>query len=347
MDNKRRNTLKASAAGVGALGLAPFVITSARAQSKVTWRLQSHYPRVSTSFEGSLRVIANELERRTDGGFKIELHGSGEISSAVQIFDIVKRGVVEIGGTHPGYHLGDAELFGLYTGVPGVLQSPWELNYYTKRLGLEAAVNEELRKQGMFAAALMAYPLELLLRRLPESDQGLGTLKVHSAGTLLTYLNEAGIAAQHVDGAELYAALSTGVIEGATWGAAQGALSMKLWEVAKFQMRPALALVNDVLLVNMKAFEKLPQEYQTIFTNLVQERYFVRTQEYLLGEILATRTGVDDFDVQVTQFPDYIAERLRLASRTILEKEMKKGELAREWGEKLANFAAELGRPVL
>lgn len=346
MKNGRRSTLKAAALGAGALGLAPFVSTPARGQPKVTWRLQSHYPKVSASFKGSLGAFADELERRTNGGFHIELHGSGQISSAMEIFNIVKRGVVEIGGTHPGYHLGDVELFGLYTGIPGVLQALWEMNYYTKRLGLEAAVNDELRDQGMFAAGLMSYPIELCLRRLPQSDKDLGTLKVQSAGTLLNYLNEAGIAAQHVDGAELYQALSTGIVDGATWGAAQGALSMKIWEVAKFQMRPALSIVNDILLVNQKAFDKLPADYQTIFRNLALERYLIRTQEYNVGEIVATRTGVENFGVKVTPFPDNIMERFKVASRKILETEMKKGKRAREWGEKLAGFAAELGRPV-
>ena len=88
----RRNILK----GTLAVAAAPAIITSARAQAKVTWKVQSHWPKASGSFDDSLGVLAKELEERTDGRFKLETLGAGEIAKGGEIYNIVRRGVVQI-----------------------------------------------------------------------------------------------------------------------------------------------------------------------------------------------------------------------------------------------------------
>src|SRR5690606_13093007 len=72
----RRTALK----GISGLAVAPALIGSARAQGRVRWKLQSHLPKSSVSFQGSLGVLADELEKRTDGRFTLELLGAGELA---------------------------------------------------------------------------------------------------------------------------------------------------------------------------------------------------------------------------------------------------------------------------
>ena len=87
----RRNALAAGAALVAA----PAVIGQARAAAEVTWKVQSHWPKASASYGDSLEVIAQELEENTGGRFKLELFGAGEFAKGAEIFNIVRRGVVE------------------------------------------------------------------------------------------------------------------------------------------------------------------------------------------------------------------------------------------------------------
>ena len=72
----RRTALKSSLA----VAAAPALIGSANAQTKVTWKVQAHWPKASSSFKDSLEVFAAELDRRTGGRFKMQLFGAGELA---------------------------------------------------------------------------------------------------------------------------------------------------------------------------------------------------------------------------------------------------------------------------
>ena len=96
----------------------PAVIGTAHAQEKVSWKVQSHWPKASGSFNDSLVVLQKELEERTGGRFKMELYGAGEIAKDREIFNVVRKGVVQMGTISPAYILGEAQAMGLFYGVP-------------------------------------------------------------------------------------------------------------------------------------------------------------------------------------------------------------------------------------
>ncbi|AVO49276.1 ABC transporter substrate-binding protein [Melaminivora suipulveris] len=335
----RRNALKGTLAAVAA----PAIITSAHAQAKVTWRVQSHWPKASGSFTASLVPMAKELEERTKGRFKLTLMGAGEIAKGGEVFNVVRRGVVQMGSTAPSYNPDESELMDQYYGVPGTLREPWEMAHLIKNLGLEAALNEQLKAKGVFMMAEKTYPTELVLKKKIKAGDDLSRIKVRSAGSLIDYLSAAGFVPQRIDGPELYQALATGVIDGAHWGAAVGALSMKLWEVAKFQMKPPILLANDVYVINLDAYNKLPEDLRGIFHSLLEERYFRRTVAYQHEEAQATNTGVSKMGVELVQFPDEVQKRMAQASKDILAKDMNKGPKAKEMGDKLLGLMKDLG----
>ena len=78
--------------------------------------------RRSASYGDSLKVIADELKEITGGRFVLQLHGAGEFAKGAEIFQIVKKGVVEMGTISPGYILGEAPMAGLAWGS-GTLRS--------------------------------------------------------------------------------------------------------------------------------------------------------------------------------------------------------------------------------
>lgn len=337
--SSRRTALK----GAFAVAAAPAIIGTARAQAKVSWRVQSHWPKASGSFNGSLVPLAEELSKRTDGRFKLELLGAGEIAKGGEVFNVVRKGVVQMGTTSPAYNPDESELMNQYMGVPGSVREAWEMMHLVKNLGLEAAVNEQLKAKGVFMMAEKSYPTELVLKRKVNSAADLAGMKVRSAGALIDYLAAGGLVPQRIDGPELYQALATGVVDGAHWGAAVGALSMKFWEVAKFQMKPAIQIANDVFVMNLKAYEKLPDDLRAIFTSLVEEWYFRRTVQYQHEEAIATNTGITKMDVELVDFPADVQQKFTQATKDILAKDMAKGPKAKEMGEKLQTFMTDLG----
>ena len=342
-DTQKTPTRRTAIKGALALAAAPAIITSAHAQAKVTWRVQSHWPKASGSFTGSLVPMAKELEERTDGRFKMDLLGAGEIAKGGEVYNVVRKGVVQMGTTSPAYNPDENELMNMYMGIPGSVREPWQMMHLLKNIGLEAALNEQLKSKGVFMLCEKSYPTELVLKKKVDDDTDPSSIKVRSAGALIDYLAAAGFVPQRIDGPELYQALATGVVDGAHWGAAVGALSMKFWEVAKYHMKPSILIANDVFVVNLAAYNKLPDDLKLIFTSLLEERYYRRTAEYQQQEAVALSTGVQKLGVEVVEYPAAVQEKFAQASKAILDKEMAKGPVAKDMGEKLIAFMGELG----
>ncbi|MFO1198739.1 MAG: TRAP transporter substrate-binding protein DctP [Burkholderiaceae bacterium] len=335
----RRAILKTSLVIAGA----PAIIGSARAQSTVNWKVQAHWPKASASFKDSLEWFAAELGRRTGGRFKMQLFGAGELAKDREIYNIVSRGVVEMGTLSAAYILGEAQAMGLAYGVPGSLREPWELAHYLKNLGGEALVNRELEPKGVIYRTEKAYSTELVVKKKIATMDDFKSLKLRSAGTMLDYLAAAGASPTQVAGPELYQALSTGVVDGAHWGAAQGALTMKLWEVARYHMKPALGVTTDAYVFNKAAVDKLPADLRLQLMSLAEERFFSRTVEYQHKEEVALTKGRATMKVEVVRWPDAVLKKFGEASQAILAKEASKGELGAKGAGILTAFMKDLG----
>ncbi|GHD53702.1 ABC transporter substrate-binding protein [Thalassobaculum fulvum] len=337
----RRTALATGAALVAA----PAFIgsSSARAQEKVTWKVQSHWPKASASYGDSLQVIADELAEITKGRFTLNLHGAGEFAKGAEIFQIVKKGVVEMGTISPGYILGEAPMAGLCLGVPGTFREPWEFQHYLKNMGAEAMFNEELAYHGVVSRAEKVYPTELVVSKEIATADDFSAMKLRSSGSYLKYLEAAGAAPQYVAGPELYQSLASGVVDGAHWGAAQGAKSMSLWEVAKFHMKPTMGLAMDTLIMNQKAVDALPEDLRFTLMTHLETRFWKRCAEYQYKEMTALAAGIAEQSVQVKQFPQGVLDKFAAASRDILEAERAKGGNAAKGTDMLVEFLKVLG----
>jgi TRAP-type C4-dicarboxylate transport system substrate-binding protein len=132
-------------------------------------------------------------------------------------------------------------------------------------------------------------------------------------------------------------------VDGAHWGAAIGALSMKLWEVAKYHMKPALGMSADAFIINKAALEKLPDDLRLKLMSLVEERFFLRTAEYSHKEAIALTKGRQTMSVEVIQFPAAVQAKFAEASKSILAKVLDMGDLAKKGGEALVGLMKDLG----
>jgi TRAP-type mannitol/chloroaromatic compound transport system substrate-binding protein len=329
-------------AGLAAVA-APALVGKGIAQGKVTWRVQSHWPKASASFDDSLGVLTNWVTEKTDGAFKFELFGAGEFAKGPEIYNIVRKGVVAMGTASPSYFQEKAQAASFLYGIPGTLRESWEVQYMAKLGGVEAMVNEELNPDGIMLRSDKAYPTEIVLSKKIENADDFAGLKIRSSGTMLDYLQAAGAAPSYIAGSELYQSLSSGVVDGAHWGAAIGAKSMSLWEVCKYHYKPALGFTTDSFIYNLSEFEKLEPEMQEVLETAFNVRFYERSSEYQLGEAQALAAGVAENGVEVVQLPDDVLQVLADASSKILEAEAAKGEIAARAADVYRSLMKDLG----
>jgi TRAP-type C4-dicarboxylate transport system substrate-binding protein len=310
----------------------------------VTWRVQSHWPQASSSYSDSLEYLRDVLDERTDGRFQLELHPAGSLFGHDEIFNSVRRGVIEMGTISPAYILGEATTAGIAFGLPNAFQETWEAAYFFKHLGFEDMIREEVAEQGVFYSTDKVYPTEMVLTRPIESIEDFQALTIRSSGTLQTFLTDAGAAATMVPGPELYQALSSGVVDGAHWGAVQGALSMSLYEVAKYHVRPPLNIGGiDAFVINQDAIDALPEDIRQTLYSALEEQFWRRTNEYIYQEQAALVKARAELDVEVIQLPEEVRQAMLEAAQQSWEKEREKGGKAPEAMDMLEAFLTELG----
>ena len=343
MKETSKQITRRGALGGLAVGAGFTVVGQAKAQASVTWKIQSHWPKASASYGDSLQIIADELKEITGGRFVWELYGAGEFAKGAEIFNIVRRGVVEGGTISPGYILGEAPTAGLALGVPGTFREPWEFSHYLKNMGAEALFNEDLAAHGVIARAEKVYPTELVVSKEIASADDFAAMKLRSSGSYLKYLEAAGAAPQYVAGPELYQSLASGVVDGAHWGAAQGAKSMSLWEVAKFHMKPTMGLAMDTMIFSQAAVDALPEDLRDTLMNHLEVRFWKRCAGYQYKEMTALAAGRAEQNVVVKQFPDAVLKKFAEASGAILDSERAKGGNAEKGADMLTDFLKVLG----
>jgi TRAP-type mannitol/chloroaromatic compound transport system substrate-binding protein len=338
----RRTVLAAGAATAAA---AAFPAPAIAQDKSVSWRVQSHWPRASSSFKDSLELLRNNLDKRTNGKLKLEPFEAGALFGATETFAAVKRGAIQMGTISPAYILGDVTTAGIAYGLPNAFHEVWEAAYYFKHLGFEDMIRKEtLEKHGVYYATDKVYSTEMVIKKEIKTQADYNALTIRSSGTLQQFLTGAGAAASMIPGPELYQALSSGVVDGAHWGAVQGALSMSLYEVAKFHVRPPLNIGGiDAFVINQKAIDDLPADVRLVLTNTLEEQFWRRTNEYQFKEEVALARAKQKHKIQVVDLPKEVREKMKGVAKEIWEKERAKSEQSKEAMARLEKFLGELG----
>jgi TRAP-type mannitol/chloroaromatic compound transport system substrate-binding protein len=334
-----------AAATIAAAVVAAFAFPATGvAQEKVTWRVQSHWPNASSSFKDSLGRLKNELASCTNGRLVLEPHEAGALFPAKEIFPAVKRGVIPMGTISPAYLPQTVTTGGIASGLPFAFREVWEAAYFHKHRGFEKMIRDEVAEQGVYYSTDKVYPTEMVVKAPVASLDDFRKLKIRSSGTLQRFLTAAGAAASYLPGPEIYPALSTGVINGVHWGAAQGANSMGLYEAAKHHVRPALNIAGtDAFVINQKALEKLPADLRKCVIDKLDEQFWMRTNEYLYLEQVTLATAIKEKGVKVNQLSPDVLDHLTKVAVQQWEEEGKKGPVAQKALAELKAFLGELG----
>lgn len=339
---RKKLTVFASALTLGVS--AAIAVTPVAAQDTFTWKVQSHWPGASSSYKDSLVRLKDTLEERSDGRLKLQLFEAGSLFKAQETFNAVSRGILEMGTISPSYASDKMTLAGIASGLPFAFRNVWEAAYFHQALGFEEMLREEAAKHNVYWATDKVYPTEMVVKKPINSLDDFKSLKIRSSGALQKFLTEAGAAASYIPGGELYTALDSGIVDGAHWGASQGAASMALYEVAKYHVQPALNIAGtDVVIVSQRALDKLPEDLQQLVKDVLQEQFWYRTNEYLYQERIALAKAIAEDGVEVNTLPEDVQNHLTQVGMAMWDEEAKRSDKAKEALDKLKSFLSDLG----
>ena len=332
-------------AGIALLAMVSISGSALAAEKVFTWKCPAHWPAASSSYRDSLQVVAERVKERTNGRLIIETYPAGALFPGKENFNAVKRGMVPIAVTSAAYDLAQVPLLNVNSGLPLNFSEVWEAIYFYQWLGFEQMVKDAFDKHGLMYFTDKVYPTELSLKKPVRTFDDFKGLKLRSSGILQKYLTSIGAAASYIPGGEVYTALASGVIDGAHWGAVQGSMSMKFYEISKFHLRPALNVAaTDYWIVNKKEFAKLPTDLQEILVTTLEEEFWLRTNQYLYKENIALSKIQEKDGVELLILPPADFAKMQVAAMKIWDEVAQKSPECAKAVEMLTDFNRKMGR---
>ena len=242
--------------------------TTAEAQKKVRWKMQSAWganvPHLGTS---GVRFVKN-IERLSDGKFDLKFFEPGALVPALECFDSVSKGAVESCYTTPGYHTGKLGAgVSFFTTVPFGPQIG-EFTAWKKFGGGDEIRAKKYGEFGLMAMDVFAIGAETSgwFKFKVEDVSQLRGLKMRFFGLGAKVMQKLGVSTQLLAGGDIYPALEKGVIDATEFSMPNMDIGYGFYQIAKFNYYPGWHQQVSVseLLINKAKFQALPAAYQAM-----------------------------------------------------------------------------------
>jgi TRAP-type mannitol/chloroaromatic compound transport system substrate-binding protein len=318
---RRRSFLTQGAAGVAAGTLA--VPALAQALPALNWRLASSFPKTLDTIFGAADVFSRRVAQLTDGRFQIRAFAGGEIVPGLQVMDAVQAGTVEMGHTASYYYYGKDAAFAFDCAVPFGLTSRQQTAWYEQGGGREL-MREFFRGYGVvnFLGGNTGTQMGGWYRKPVKSVDDIKGMKIRIGGMAGRVMERMGAVPQQIAGADVYPALEKGTIDAAEWVGPYDDEKLGLYKVAPHYYAPGWweAGPQLSLFVGIKAWEKLPKQYQGAIEVASYEAHVVMQAEYD-AKNPAALARLLKAGVKLNNFSKPIMDAAYAASTQVMEEE--------------------------
>jgi len=245
--------------------------STALAAEKIKWRMGSTWTPSINLYHGE-KALIQYLKELTDGNFEIEWYPSGSLMGAFEYFDACSKGVVEAVGDWPNYWVTKETGFDFLGSMPYGFNNMDYMTWYYQ-FGGEELYNELYGKFGMRYFSTGCTTSESGFRTTEKAGP-IKTLEDYKGKKMRTparatieILKQIGGSPIKMAGGEIYLAVERGTLDGAEFSSPGCDYEMGFAEITKYWSVPCwFQPASQVgVMVNEKAFQKLPKQYQTFF----------------------------------------------------------------------------------
>ena len=265
---KLNNYLKTlSAVGIAA-AMSVAAISTAQAQERVKWKMQSAFgsqlPHLGTS---GVR-FSKDIDRLSSGKFQVKFFEPGALVPALECFDAASKGSVQSCWTTPGYHTGKLGVgVSFFTAVPFGPQIGEFLAWKWHGGGNEIR-SAKYAEFGLVAIDMFCIGPETsgwFKEPVTDLDQLKG-LKMRFFGLGARVMQKMGVSTQLLAGADIYPALEKGVIDATEFSMPDIDQNLGFYQIAKNNYYPGWhqQVSCSELLMNRDAFNKLPGNFKAM-----------------------------------------------------------------------------------
>lgn len=297
-------------------GSSPGIITAKRYRWKMTTTWPPNFPIIGEACSKYAELI-NAL---SGGRIEVKVYGGGELVPALEAFDAVRSGGVEMGSGSAYYWAGKAPAGQFFASVPFGMNAQ-QLNSWLLSGGGWGLWEELYRDFNLVPMPGGSTGVQMggWFNREIDSIGSLKGLKMRIPGLGGKVLEKAGGAPVLLAGGEIYTGLERGIIDATEWLGPYHDMLMGFHEIAKYYYTPGWHEPGTMLefFINKNLFDSLPADLKAILrTAAMHINLWVLSEmeaknAEALGRLLQS-------GITLRRFPDEVIERLRTYTEEVI-----------------------------
>jgi TRAP-type C4-dicarboxylate transport system substrate-binding protein len=256
----------------------------------------------------------------------VDVFAGGELVPSPEILKSVGSGMVEMGMGFGGYWPARVDVANIECGLPLTWQNIEEAYDVFYSRGLVDIIREAYKEKGVYWWPKFASLYSLISTKPVNSLEDMKKLKIRCAGPTSLLLKSVGVATAYLPFEEVYMALATGTLDGAIMGPLHTYRNLKMYEVAKYYQDFTFMMPVVNVMVNLKAWNKLPEDLKETVDLAMFKNMFQVHQNHIAEEYKLRREMTKNGKITITKMDDASIKSLRAAAKKVWEAEAKKSK---------------------
>ena len=291
------------------------------------WKLVTTWPPNFPILGEGCTLFAQKVKEMSGGRLEIEVYGGGELVPALEAFEAVSSGGVELGHAAPYYWAGKAPASQIFAGVPFGMNAQL-VNAWIQSGGGQALWEEVYAPFGLVPLLSGNTGCQMggwYNREINSPDDIVG-LKKRIPGLGGKVFTKAGGTSVLVAGGEIYTNLERGVIDATEWIGPYHDYKMGFHEIAKYYYYPGWHEPGTLfeMFANREKMDELPSDLQAVIRAGVAWQNAWTLAEFEYQNAVYLQKILAEGQVQLREFPTPVLNRFREKTQEVL------GEMAEQ-----------------
>ena len=303
--------------------------TTAAAQDRVRWKMQSAFPSNLSHLGTSGKRLEATVERVSGGNFELKFFEPNALVPALECFDPASKGSVEACFTTAGYHTGKHPSLAFFTAVPF---GPSFGEYFAWMIygGGKDLQNEIYARSNLFSidCNMIGPETSGWFREKVESLESLRGLKMRFFGLGAQVVQKLGVSTQLLAAPDIYPALERGVIDATEFSMPNMDIDLGFHQVAKFNYYPGWHQQSSIgeLLMNKAAFDELSDQNKAILEVSCGHNIYVNFAETEAMNPAAMNKMLEEYGVTNVRWTDEELAAFEAAWNEVVEEQSAEDE---------------------
>jgi TRAP-type mannitol/chloroaromatic compound transport system substrate-binding protein len=307
---------------IGKLCLVALLAITAHAGDKVKWKMATTWGSAAAPIITASNKVAEYVDQMSGGEFTIRVDSSNKHKAPMGIFDMVKGGQYEMGHSTSYFWKGKDINLMPFTTMPFGMTAPERMAWMEFGGGFEL-MTKAYAKYGIlsFQGGNTGNQMGGWFKKEIKTAEDLKGLRMRIPGFAGEVISELGVSVTNIPPGELYTSLDRGTIDALEWVGPGMDIKMGFHKVAPYYYTGWHEPASEMqFMVNKKAFDKLPKNYQAILVTAMKAAAFDMYVENFAASVDAWDKMKKDFpNIKVKTFPKEVVSAMDKAATEVYE----------------------------